>query len=402
MPNPPNTPLDAIVAGHLCLDIIPDLSANDPEQFRRAFVPGRLVMAGDATISTGGPVSNVGLALHKLGMRVQLMAKVGDDLFGQVIRQIVDGHGPGLAKGLGVDPITHSSYSLVISPPGIDRYFIYFPGANDTFCAADVDQQALGQARLLHFGYPPLLPQMLLDRGAQLADTLRRAKASGITTSLDMTMPDPTSPAGRADWSAILGAALPHVDIFLPSIEEILFTLWRDRFDALEKQAGGHSILPLITPQILGEVSQALMDMGPAIVGLKLGDRGLYVRTAGQIRLTALGRAAPIHPATWADRELWSPCFQVHVVGTVGSGDATIAGFLTALLRDFPPEEAVNAAVAVGACNVEAADTLGGIRSWADTLDRVAAGWAKHPMQSPASGWRWDEAHEMWCRANIP
>ena len=241
-------------------------------------------------------------------------------------------------------------------------------------------------------------PQVIAEGGAQLTQILRRAKASGITTSLDMTMPDPTSPPGQANWPAILGAALPHVDIFLPSIEEILFTLWRDRFDALEEQAGSQSILPLITPQLLGEVSRALIDLGPAIVGLKLGDRGIYLRTASQGRLAALGRAAPANPAAWADRELWSPCFQVHVVGTVGSGDATIAGFLTALLRNLLPEEAVNAAVAVGACNVEAADTLGGIRSWADTQNRVAAGWAKHPMSPPTSAWRWDDVHSLWSR----
>jgi sugar/nucleoside kinase (ribokinase family) len=65
------------------------------------------------------------------------------------------------------------------------------------------------------------------------------------------------------------------------------------------------------------------------------------------------------------------------VVGTAGSGDATIAGFLAAFLRDMTPEEAVTMAVAVGACNVEAADTLSGIRPWDETLRRVAAGWPR-------------------------
>ncbi len=51
---------------------------------------------------------------------------------------------------------------------------------------------------------------------------------------------------------------------------------------------------------------------------------------------------------------MWAPCFDVEVVGTTGSGDATIAGFLSALLRDASPEEAMTMAVAVGACNVEA------------------------------------------------
>ena len=80
-----------------------------------------------------------------------------------------------------------------------------------------------------------------------------------------------------------------------------------------------------------------------------------------------MDRARPTDIAAWADRELWAPCFQADVVGTAGSGDATIAGFLSALLRDMPPEDAVNAAVAVGACNVEAADTLSGVRPWNET-----------------------------------
>ena len=110
---------------------------------------------------------------------------------------------------------------------------------------------------------------------------------------------------------------------------------------------------------------------------MKLGYRGLYLRTTGRAALAEMGRARPSDVAAWADRELWTPCFQVDVVGTAGSGDATIAGFLAGLLRDLPPEDAITMAVAVGACNVEAADTISGIRSWDETLARVAAGWQK-------------------------
>ena len=106
------------------------------------------------------------------------------------------------------------------------------------------------------------------------------------------------------------------------------------------------------------------MDLGAKIVGLKLGNRGFYLRTAGEQVLVSMGRGRPADLSAWANRELWSPCFQADVVGTAGSGDATIAGFLTALLHKLPPEQAVTAAVAVGACNVEAADTLSGIQPW--------------------------------------
>ena len=138
--------------------------------------------------------------------------------------------------------------------------------------------------------------------------------------------------------------------------------------------------------------------MGATIVALKLGDRGLYLRTAGQSRLVGMGRARPSDPAAWADKELWAPCFQVKVVGTAGSGDATIAGFLSALLRGFSPEEAVTAAVAVGACNVEAADTLSGLRTWDATWQRVRSGWARHGLVPDAPGWVLDEQHTLWAR----
>jgi len=60
------------------------------------------------------------------------------------------------------------------------------------------------------------------------------------------------------------------------------------------------------------------------------------------------------------------------------------------------PEGAVNAAVAVGACNVEAADTLSGIRPWEETLARVAAGWPRHELRVDAPGWRFDERNGLW------
>ena len=97
-------------------------------------------------------------------------------------------------------------------------------------------------------------------------------------------------------------------------------------------------------------------------------------------RLRAGGHhARPTHPNIWANYENWSPCFQVDVVGTTGSGDATIAGFLAALLRDLPPDKTITAALAVGACNVESADALSGIRSWEETWRRIDSGWARYP-----------------------
>ena len=356
---------EAIVAGHLCLDIIPDLSAHAAGQFDAAFQPGWLVHAGPAATSTGGAVSNTGLALHRLGIETRLLARVGADQFGRTIKQMLAEHAPALADGIVTSTGTSTSYSIVISPPGSDRRFLHHPGANDDFNADDVRDEDVRDARLFHFGYPPLMAHMFADNGAELTEMFRRVKSLGLTTSLDMAFPDPDSNAGRADWRSILKNTLPHVDIFLPSLDEILFMLGRKKD------------IPLSAP-LLREVSDGLLAMDTKMVVLKLGERGLYLRAAPLDVLHKLGRACPPQLTGWANYEGWSPCFQVKVVGTTGSGDATVAGFLAALLRGLSPDKALAAALAVGACSVEAADALSGIRSWDETWKRINAGWPSH------------------------
>ncbi len=380
---------DAAVAGHICLDIIPALAGHG-----FTFDPGELKEVGPAAISTGGPVSNTGLALHKLGVRTQLMGKVGTDHFGQLILNIIDQYGPGLADGMIKVPGEVTSYSLILSPQGTDRMILHCPGCNDTFNARDIDYDVLRSARLLHFGYPPLMKRISENNGAELTDILRRTKEIGITTSLDMCMPDPHGYAGTVNWTKVLSAVLPHVDIYMPSLEETLLMSYPAQYRTFKKWQEQSSTSP--TAELLPRISQDLLSMGPAILGLKLGTLGLYIRTAESERLARLGRAGPANPSAWANRELWSPCFQVDVAGTTGAGDATIAGFLAALLRGESPESCATMACAVGACNVEAADALSGIRSWEETRGRLQGGWARKSIDLSPGGWQSDPVSGVW------
>ena len=388
-------PRRAIVAGHICLDIIPDVSAIEPGVFNALFRPGHLLEAGPATLATGGPVSNTGLALHRLGVPVHLIAKVGDDSFGHVVSRIISAYGPDLLAGMALDPQAITSYSIIISPPHTDRIFLHCPGANHEFCSADVSSDQLAQTDLLHFGYPPVMRRMYLNGGHELTDLMRRAKTSGVTTSLDLCYPDPHSEAGRLDWPTIFRSALPYVDLFQPSLEELLFMLRRSTYDELSARG---SIVEQATPESLHSLSAEAIDLGAKIVLIKLGARGAYLRTAPVQAIDQLGRAAPPDRAAWADREMWAPCFDVTVAGTTGSGDATIAGFLGALLRGASPEVAMTMAVAVGACNVEAADALSGVRTWEATTQRIAQGWPRVPLTLNAPGWTWNTDFSLWER----
>lgn len=389
-------PLSAIAAGHICLDMIPDLSNQPPSEFTKRFAPGRLLMIGPAAMSTGGPVSNTGLALHKLGVPTQLMGKVGDDLFGQAIRQIIAAYDPRLESGMIVDAASSTSYTIVINYPGVDRIFLHNAGANDTFCARDVNFDLVQNAALFHFGYPPLMKMMYVDDGIDLAEIFRRAQSTGATTSLDLAVADPNSPAGRANWKLIFERTLPYVDVFLPSIEELLFMLRRETYDALRERAPRGNILRLVTPELLSDVARQLIEMGVKIAGLKLGALGFYLRTASREALQNMGRAQPTNLEAWREREFWAPTFRVDVAGTTGSGDTTIAGFLAALLRDMEPADALTTAVAVGACNVEASDALSGLRTWEETGARIQRGWTRNTLRLHAPGWKFDKAYRHW------
>jgi len=184
---------------HLCLDIIPDLSAHAAGQFDSVFQPGKLINVGAAAISTGGAVSNTGWRWHRLGIDTRLIAKVGSDQLGQVVRQIVISNAPRLADGISSSTKTSTSYTVVINPPAVTVSFCITPGANDDFCADDVRDEDLRDACLFHFGYPPLMAGMFADNGSQLAEIFRRVKSLGLTTSLDMALPDPNSAAGHAN-----------------------------------------------------------------------------------------------------------------------------------------------------------------------------------------------------------
>src|SRR5216684_4593167 len=289
---------EAVVAGHICLDVFPTL-AGSPVLFR----PGQTIEAGPVFFSTGGPVSNTGLALHKLGVPIRLMGKIGTDLFGQAIRQILESHGPGLSEEMILAQGEASSYSIILSPAGADRMLIHAPGCNATFGADDVRYEALGTARLFHFGYPPLMERMYANDGVELAAIFSRIKALGLTTSLDLSMPDPSSAAGRANWHAILRATLPYVDVFLPSAEEILLMLRRPAFDRFAAMPEQSRPLDHIDPDMFSELGQALLDMGAKIAGLKAGERGLYLRTASAAALAQMGRCRVASGAAWSDRE---------------------------------------------------------------------------------------------------
>jgi sugar/nucleoside kinase (ribokinase family) len=148
---------------------------------------------------------------------------------------------------------------------------------------------------------------------------------------------------------------------------------------------------------LLTELGGRLLDLGAAVVAIKLGDRGLYLRTSPEAgRLAAMGAGWGERASAWAGRELLVPCFEVRVVGTTGAGDCAIAGLLAAIAKGLSPEEAATAATAVGACNCEAADSTSGVPHWSAVRERIARGWRRRELGVDLPGWHHDAAAGLW------
>ncbi len=366
----------AVVAGHICLDLIPGLGSRE-----LAVRPGDLRIVEPMTIATGGSVSNTGIALHRLGVRTLLVALIGDDPLGGVLRAALERESPGLASGMVIREGAQTSYSVILTSPETDRIVLHFPGANDDFRARDLESQALDGAEILHVGYPPLMRSLCQDDGAELEAILAAARTAGLATSVDMAEPDER--VGEVNWRRLLDRVLPVTDVFLPSLGELESML----------HAGppeGHPAIEPAVPDVaeIGSLARECLRLGCPISGVKVGRFGIYLRTASSDRIADLALRLPgLDVEAWSDRELWSPIFEVNVRGTTGSGDATIAGFLAAILDRRNPDAALDFACAVGSMSVEADDAVSGIAGREQAEARVRSSLPR-PAPPLPSTWR--------------
>ncbi len=369
----------AVVAGHICIDITPGIPKQTSDQIQEILSPGRLVNVGQADIHTGGAVANTGLAMKILGADVTLIGKVGDDAFGDMIFSITDKYGA--SKGLIRSKGDATSYSIVLAIPGIDRVFLHNPGANDTFCAADLPMEEIREAALFHFGYPPLMKRIYENQGEELVRIMRMVREAGCATSLDLAAVDPDTEAGRADWENILANTLPYVDIFVPSVEELMYMLDRKRYERLRRDHPGSDLTTVLNlKEDVEPLALKCLAMGAKIVLIKCGSPGMYYRTATLQDMELIPKRLQLDPILWADQSGFEKSYRPErVLSGTGAGDTSIAAFLASILNGNSPQACIRYAVATGACCVEEYDALSGLKSFEKLDQKIASGWAKNP-----------------------
>jgi sugar/nucleoside kinase (ribokinase family) len=238
---------------------------------------------------------------------------------------------------------------------------------------------------------------MFSDGGEELIEIFKKVKAAGVTTSIDMALPDLNSEAGQFHWEPLLEKLLPYVDITVPSIEEMFLMLERDRYLEYIKELGGRDFLESLDIDLVSSIGHKLLDMGVSIVGLKCGEYGIFGFTGDEASIRELGTAAPADPANWSNRELYAESYHVDdVLSSTGAGDNSFGGFLAALLRGLSFEDALNIACMAGANATRAYSAVGG----AVTLEKMQEQIAHPPQRNRFGGstcyWTKLDSEGLW------
>jgi sugar/nucleoside kinase (ribokinase family) len=255
----------------------------------------------------------------------------------------------------------------------------------------------LDTADIFHFGDPQLMRSIYRGDGAELVSILMRARRAGATTSVELSLPDPTSPAGEIDWPLILANSLPLVDLAVSDADALLFMLKPEIYDRMWEDAPA-LLLDTITPELLLELSEMVLGYGVKAVMINLGQRGNYLRTNGSAVWRKGGRGLAELSEKWYHRELWAPAFEIEAQETAGGGTGAIAGFLSSIAKGADPETALVMASAVGACCMKSAGNKGRLNTWEETLARVNQGWDQLPLNPVAAGWRKEGQYGIWVK----
>ncbi|WP_372668237.1 carbohydrate kinase family protein [Amycolatopsis kentuckyensis] len=226
----------------------------------------------------GGSGANTALWLRHLGSETTLLARIGDDPGGRLIRAELEA--AGVRCAFAVDPEAPTCCVVVMVDGSGQRSMLADRGANQRFAPEDVTPEALSGARHLHLsGYVLLDPP---SRAAGLA-ALAAAREAGLTTSVD-----PQAAAHITDPAAFLDD-VRGVDLLMPNTEELV---------ALTGSAD-----PVSAKELLGTV-------------------GAVVVTAG------------LDGASWVDADGVTsvPAVEADCIDSTGAGDAFDAGVLTGWL----------------------------------------------------------------------
>ncbi|KVS37862.1 sugar kinase [Burkholderia ubonensis] len=252
----------------------------------------------------GGDTSNFCIAAARQGASAGFVSAVGDDPFGRLLSD--------LWRSEGVDTtyvrIDHAAptgvYFVTHGPNGHQFDYLRAGSAASRYTTGDLPLDALAAAKAVH------LSGISLAIGAAACDAafaaIDHARRNGAKVSFDTNLRLKLWPLPRA--RAVMREALRQTDICLPSWEDVTAITGADDRDA---------------------IVDAMLELGPQVVALKLGKDGAYVATPHERRVV--------------------PGFTVEAIDATGAGDCFGGAFVARIVAGDDPFTAARYANAAAA-----------------------------------------------------
>lgn len=303
--------IDCVVCGSCTVDIL-----VRPYSLSEPIGHDKLLTVEPIQATTGGMVSNSGIALARLGARVSAFSCVGDDAWAEIIRRKYQSEGIDTSRLTTVAGMPSSVTVVFVDHQG-QRSFVHSQGAPRRMDRRLYLEQMdlFAASRYLLIGYYSLMPQLESD----LPEILQAVRETGCRTALDT--------AGDGGRLQPLDRILPHLDLYVPSyVEARAQTGCDDPYGIIDRyrQCGATGLL-----------------------GVKLGARGALLSPAPGQWLAV----PPVQPP--------GP-----LVDTTGAGDAFYAGLIVGRLRGLDLAAAGQLGAAAGACCVTALGASAGLRDY--------------------------------------
>jgi sugar/nucleoside kinase (ribokinase family) len=238
----------------------------------------------------GGSPANIAVDMAKLGGKTAIAARVGEDTFGDFIRREMDKAGVN-TDYLISDSTAATSLVFVTRTQGTPDFQV-LRGADIQLRLEDIPTALIARAKVVHTSTWPLTSE---PARSTLVALLQQAKALNKIVSCDPNY----SPQLWQDASQGVGMVermLGYASITKPSLDDA------NRIFGMDQ-----------SPEVIIE---RFHDMGPRVVVLTMGAKGILVSHEGQI--------------------FHVPSHAVNVVDATGAGDAFWAGFLVALIDGHP------------------------------------------------------------------
>jgi ribokinase len=231
----------------------------------------------------GGAPANTAVGLARLGLKVGFVGAVGNDESGRFLLEAFDKDRVDRSTVKVVNDRSGLVYAFVVRSTG-QRILFCYRGANMGFSRSEIDWAYIGKAETVEMSGTKLDIAEAIAEYAQQHSQLVYYDPGSITASEGM---------------GFVRKLISHVNILSVNTVE------------------ANMLMPGVSFE---EAAKSLLDCGPRLVIVKLGEEGCYVRSRNEVVRT--------------------PAFKVKAVDATGVGDAFNAAFVYSLLKKLSFKDA--------------------------------------------------------------